>query len=100
MYRYRKARRRISQSRNSWLVMHVVHVVRRCGCRADAFDGEIDLNRTGLLEHQRTLERLALLDRLLEPRHHDVNRLRLELDRLAWLDHDTGRNRTHPHDAL
>src|SRR5215467_11977003 len=48
-------------------MMHVVHVVCRRRRRADAFNGEINLNLTGLLERQRPLERLALFDRLLEP---------------------------------
>src|SRR5262249_20920138 len=64
------------------------------------FDGEFDFNRAGFLENQCPLERLAFLYWLLEAGHHDVKRCGLELDRLTGPDHNTSRNRAHPHDAL
>src|SRR5580704_11584882 len=67
---------------------------------ADGLDLEIDIDRAGLLEGQRALERLAAHDRLLHVHHHDVRSARLELDGLARLDLDAGGERAHPHHAL
>src|SRR6185436_506394 len=47
-----------------------------------------DLDRSGLLEHQRTLDLLANRERLLEAEQHDAKRAGLELDGLAGLDLD------------
>src|SRR5690349_5710229 len=57
----------------------VVHGGRRTGGSADRFDGELDVDRAGLLEGQRALDPLALLQRLLEIDHHQVEAAGLEL---------------------
>ena len=67
--------------------------------RADGFHGVFDRDLAGLLEFERALDTLALLERLLQPDEHHVIGAGLELHGLARLDLEPLRQRPHLHHA-
>src|SRR6185295_1498541 len=67
---------------------------------ANRLDGVFDVDLAGLLELQRALDPLALLERLADADEHQVIAAGLELDGLARLDLDAVRERTHLHHAV
>src|SRR5689334_18401675 len=70
-----------------------------CRRPADRLDGVFDLDLAGLLELERALDPLALLERRGEADEHQVIAAGLELDGLAWLDLDPIRQLPHLGDA-
>src|SRR5688500_9799572 len=66
---------------------------------ADGFDGVFDLDLARLLELERALDGLALLERRGDADEHQVIAAGLELDGLSRLDLDALRQHAHLHHA-